>query len=413
MKIKHLLLALGFLLVFFFCRGKPTHSVTVPFDLDHNRMLIDGEMKRADGSWRPVRLWVDTGNPDFFICRDLALDLGIDLSQAPVNSQTGHTEIPPPEALRIQGMDLNLDALRSVVIPRPFWLFSTMHNQANLPSTILKRYQVIFDYPKGKLTLAKPGTHNHRGERIPADVHPDTGIVQIDVHIENETLSFALDNGASYSFGSEKVFNTLSGQHRDWPVHTGAIGRANIWGWGRSEESWPMIRIPEIVCGSIRFSNTGLVCPPDFSPGGPGMMDYYSKRTFRPVDGFFGPNVFRNFRFEIDFVGGAVYLEESPVQTIFDTDMVGLTLRPEEDGGYSVIGFSESGATSGVFEIQPGDRLVKIDDLQTRHATMGTVIDALRGKPGDIHVLVLERNGRRFQVEAQVRRLLDYSEKNL
>jgi len=60
-------------------REKEVISVTVPVVLDHNRMLVDAEIQRDDGSWRKVRLWVDSGNPDLFMNESLARDLGIDL----------------------------------------------------------------------------------------------------------------------------------------------------------------------------------------------------------------------------------------------------------------------------------------------------------------------------------------------
>ena len=48
-------------------RGNTSESVTVPIILDHNRVVIDAEMQRDNGSWRKVRLWIDTGNPDLFM----------------------------------------------------------------------------------------------------------------------------------------------------------------------------------------------------------------------------------------------------------------------------------------------------------------------------------------------------------
>jgi hypothetical protein len=37
---------------------------------------------------------------------------------------------------------------------------------------------------------------------------------------------------------------------------------------------------------------------------------------------------------------------------------------------------------------------------------MGTVVDALRGTPGDIRILELRRNGEWFTIEARVERFL-------
>lgn len=45
-------------------------------------------------------------------------------------------------------------------------------------------------------------------------------------------------------------------------------------------------------------------------------------------------------------------------------------------------------------------------DLETTGATLGTVVDALRGKPGDIRILERERNGKRFRTETKVIRVL-------
>jgi hypothetical protein len=48
----------------------------------------------------------------------------------------------------------------------PRWLFVTMNIDANLPATVLQRYQVVFDYPTSVQPVAEPGTVEPRGERI-------------------------------------------------------------------------------------------------------------------------------------------------------------------------------------------------------------------------------------------------------
>ena len=55
--------------------------------LDHNRMLVDAEFQREDGTWRKVRLWVDTGNPDLFMSDPLARDLGKNLPASRSNAE--------------------------------------------------------------------------------------------------------------------------------------------------------------------------------------------------------------------------------------------------------------------------------------------------------------------------------------
>jgi hypothetical protein len=86
-------------------------SVTVPMVLDHNRMLVDAEFQREDGTWRKARLWVDTGNPDLFMSDALARDLGKNLPASRSN-----TEITPPAGVRIGGMLLDFRDVRSKVM---------------------------------------------------------------------------------------------------------------------------------------------------------------------------------------------------------------------------------------------------------------------------------------------------------
>jgi len=371
-------------------------------------MLVEAEIQRKDGSWRKARLWVDTGNPDFFMSEALARDLGVDL-QAATNGADGKAtrlEVPAPTGVRVGGTPVDFKGVKSVALFEPRWLLATMHADANLPSTVLMRYHVVFDYPRLELTIAAPGSLKPRGVRAPASVHPETGIVQIDAVVAGERLSFALDNGASYSFTSSDVLERLSRGQPGWPRYIGAVGCANIWGWWPGESEWPVVRVPEIEWGSVPLSGVGLVGLPNFFPGGAGLGEWYSRKSARPVDGILGPNAVKGFRVEIDYAGSAVYFEKGAEPEAHDMDLVGLTLRLEADGTYRVIGVASKHGKRAVEGVEPGDELVEVDGFETAGATMGTVVDALRGRPGDPRVLLLERNGKRFTVEAKVERFL-------
>ena len=50
--------------------------------------------------------------------------------------------------------------------------------------------------------------------------------------------------------------------------------------------------------------------------------------------------------------------------------------------------------------------LLEADSLRATGATTGTVVDALRGRPGQTRTLMIERAGRRFTVTARVERFL-------
>src|SRR5690242_15614039 len=51
--------------------------VTVPATIDHNRVVIRGDFRLADGSTQTVRVWVDNGNPDLNLSRRLATLLSL------------------------------------------------------------------------------------------------------------------------------------------------------------------------------------------------------------------------------------------------------------------------------------------------------------------------------------------------
>ena len=53
--------------------------------LDHNRMTVEIAFKRADGSLRPARAWVDTGGTTVVMAEPLARELGVDLSAMPAD----------------------------------------------------------------------------------------------------------------------------------------------------------------------------------------------------------------------------------------------------------------------------------------------------------------------------------------
>jgi len=385
----------------------PSAAPSVPMILDHNRMLVDAEFQRKDGSWRKARLWIDTGNPDFFMSEGLARDLGIDLVAADTASEkVPALQITPPQGVRIGGMPLDFSGVNSIVLFTPGWLFSTTHCDANLPSTVLSRYEVAFDYPALLVTIAPPGELTPRGTRAPATVDAKTGIVQIDALVDGDTLSFALDNGASFSFTSDDVLERWSRRHPDWARSAGGLGYANIWGWWPGEPEWPLVRVPEISWGGVTLAGVGIAGLPKMFPGGMALGEWYSQKTARPVDGILGPNAFKAFRVEIDFAGAAVYFEKRAPFDTADMDLVGLTLRPEDDGSYSVLGVAAKDGQPAVRDVKPGDKLLEVGGLKTTGATMGTVIDALRGRPGDLRRLVLERGGKRYSVEAQVVRFL-------
>jgi len=388
------------------CREQPEKVVTVPFRLDHNRMLVEGEMQKKDGTWRKVLFWVDPGNPSFILSKPLADDLRDEVISL---RKEGNVDArnPVPVSVRIGGKLMDFRDVNPYILSEPFWLFSTMHIDANLPSVVLKRYQVVFDYPERQLSIGDSGSMIHRGIRNTALVHPETGIVQMDAIIDKGVFSFALDNGASYSFMTGAMVDSLIIRNPGWPAIAGTAGCANMWGWWPPEiQPFLVLRIPEVKWGNTDLTQVGIVGVPDSSLGGISMGAWYSRKTVKPVDGFLGANALKSFRVEIDYPDNAVYFEKGTDKEGFDMDIVGLAVSPQRDSSYLVIGITQKNHKPLVEGIIPGDKLIQIDRLTVKGATMGSVVDALRGKPGEVRKLLIERGGKQIKVDVRVERIL-------
>ncbi len=315
--------------------------------------------------------------------------------------------VPAPASLRIGNFYLDTDSVNTIVMFQPYWLFTTMHNDANLPSSILRKYNIVFDYPNGEFTIALPNSTKPKGTESRATIHPETGIIQMDAFLDGDSLSFALDIGASYSFISEETLLKFSARNPSWPNITGTLGCANMWGWWpANEQQFPVVRIPQIQWGSEVFTDIGFVGVTKFSPDGPTLGEWYSRKTAKPVDGFIGPNALKGYRVEIDYANSLVYFEKGKDNDPTEMDMVGMSVRQLPDSTYQVVGLVQRNGKTCVEGIEPEDIIISIDDFQTKGATMGTVVDKLRGKPGDIRKIVINRNGQEVIVNARVEHFL-------
>jgi hypothetical protein len=388
-----------------FCRSVELYSqnelkksITIPFILDHNRMLIEAEFRGKDAKWHKGLLWVDTGNPNFFISERFAYELGIE-----INDTTTGQEFTSPENVMIAGMKIDYSGVRSTVDLVDKWLFNTMHNDGNLPSSVLSKYNVIFDYPARKLTISETPLTKHRGISSPAIINRANGIIQMDATIDGENYSFALDNGASFSYVPDFLLEKLRNRHPGWPNSIGAVGCANIWGWWPDEANWPMLRIPEIKWGTINFSDVIITGLPAIFRNKTDVGTNYSRKTALPVNGFLGPNIFKEYCIEIDYRNSILYFEKVREKEN-EMDIAGLTIKPLNNGMYTIIGIMKKGNEKTC--IQPDDTIIQIGSMETTGATMGRVVDALRGKPGDKRTLIIKRGNNQVSAEISVQHIL-------
>jgi len=372
-------------------------SITLPMTLDHNRVIIDAEFLRPDGSVRKARAWVDTGNQFLLVGEALARDLGLEVARSgEPGTQYAQAWASRTPRVRLGGLELDTAGLATRVLPGT-GVLPGVPAEAGLPASALRQTQVVFDYPSKRLTVGRPGSLKPWGLAIPCKVNAETGLFQVAVKIDGETVQLGVDTGSAGTWVSTALTSAWRSRHPDWPVSTGAVGSANFFGFP-FEPGGILMRLPEVRVGVLPVREVGLLGLD------PSLFEWYSKKSAGPVAGFLGGNVLKDFRIEIDFSNRMTYWQAGRPSGTNDFDIVGLTLRPETDGTYTVAGVAAKNGKPTVPEVAPGDRLLRVDGQALANRTMGEVTGALRGKPGEKRTLGLERSGRRFAVRTVVSR---------
>jgi hypothetical protein len=380
-----------------------SNSATVPITLDHNRVVIDVDIALPDGSTTRIRGWVDNGNPDLYLSRRLASLMGL-----AVTCDDKACSAPPPREIGIGGMKIPLAGVRQAKIPlKPVNAASVMapgmSAEINLPSTILRNYDVLISFPDRRFTIAASGTLKFNGVKAKATVNSENGLIQIPSQIEKKKCNLALDIGASISLLAPELFDTFVAAYPSWPHLTGAVGPANMWGFD-SETTWKLMRVDRIQYGPLFLTDVAVAeFPKD-------RIDIFEKRAGIPTAGLLGANALMNYRVGLDYAHSAVYFDVGRLFNFPEFDVIGLILRPEDDGRFTILGVADfdgkPSVAGGAGGVQAGDHLVAVDGIQLSGSTMGLVWSMLGGEPGKERRLTVERSGKEFAVAAEVHHFL-------
>jgi len=376
-------------------------SVTIPMAIDHNRVVINVTLPLPGGSTERVRAWVDNGNADLYMSRRVATLMGFK-----VTCDDKACSAPPPPQITIAGMTISLSAVKETKIPlKPpsaaAVMAPGMSAEINIPSTVLRNYDVLVDFPGREFTIAQPGSLKFKGVSSKVEVNSGNGLIQVPTQIENKKYNLALDLGASISFLSEELFDKLANTHPDWPHMTGAVGPANMWGLD-TEPKWKLMRVDRVQYGPLYLTGVAMTeFPQDW-------MAFFEKRAGIPTVGLLGSEALLNYRVGLDYAHSTVYFDIGRLSNFPDFDVVGLILRPEDDGRFTVLGIADydgkPSVPTGPSGVQAGDHLVAVDGNPIANFTLGLVWSLLLG--GQEHKLTLERGGREFTVDANVQHFL-------
>ena len=367
---------------------RPVTSRTEHFRLDHNRVFVELEFVRADGTRRKTLAFLDSGDPDFRLSVPLAKELHLDRGEYP--------------HVLFGGMPLKIEPAVSVYAQGAGSFFTGMDVEANLPATVLDQYDVALDYAARTLTLAPPGSLEHEGAPVPCKVNARTGLASVQAGIAGQNYALAVDAGSAYTWIDRAVTHKWASAHKQWLRGEGAVGDANMNG-SLPELTGMIMRLPAIDLGGVKMEQAGaLGVGPGWDKTMPRFFDWYSQKTPGPVVGFLGGNVLRAFRLEIDYANQATYWKRENELDAHDLDQVGIIIQPG-GGKYVVIGMATQDGKKTVDRVAANDRLISVDGVPVTGKTMGTVLTLLHGQPGERRNLGLERGGRKVTVSARVR----------
>jgi len=378
-------------------------AVTVPAIVDHNRVVINADLPLPDGSTQKVRAWVDNGNPELELSRRVATLLGLAVSCGDTDCSA-----PPPSQIYVGGMAVSLAEVKDAKIPlKPVnaaaVLAPGMNVEINLPSSVLRHYDVLVDFPDHKFSIGPPGSIHFNGVSGKVQINAENGLIQVPSQIEGKKHNLALDVGSSISFLSEELFDRLATAHPDWPQMTGAVGSASMWG-AEAETEWKVMRVDRIPFGPLFLSNVPMVALPK------SVVDFFSRRAGMPTVGLLGANMLVNYRVGFDYAHSTVYFDLGRTYTFPDFDVVGLILRPDDDGDFSILGVADfegkPSVTTGPDGVQAGDHLEAVDGIRVRGSTLGQVWSMLGGSPGQERKLTIQRGGKEFVLAVTVRHFL-------
>jgi C-terminal processing protease CtpA/Prc len=76
------------------------------------------------------------------------------------------------------------------------------------------------------------------------------------------------------------------------------------------------------------------------------------------------------------------------------------------DLSYQVAGIVKENGKPAVEGIEPEDMIISIDGFLVKGATMGSVVDKLRGKTGETRVILINRTGKELRIEGKVKHII-------
>lgn len=383
---------------------KPPHDVGVPFTLDAGRILLDVEFRKPDGGARRALAWFNMGMTAPVLAKPLFRELQINRGE--------------PLRLQIAGAALEAaadevtDGDGGFAAPSFAHLFAPRPVEAMLPASLLRDYRVGIDYRRRIFELTRGGEGAPEGVAAPFALNEKTGFATVSVSIAGQSFPFVIDAGSGYSWMRGAVLKQWLVAHPDWRRAEGAVGLANNNMLDYAFEKEGIVaRLPEIAVGPVIVKDVGVLGTAPVLGALDGLVgdifwDNWQKSATSAVVGWLGGNVLGHFKLTLDYPNRISYWRAESAPDPHDLDQIGVTLV-RRDARYFIGGLvrpAGNGTTPGpaVEGVAPGDELVGVGSFDARGAGKAALLAALAGKPGEMRLLRLERNGLPFEASAPV-----------
>jgi hypothetical protein len=355
--------------------------------LDGNRVYAEVTFLLPDGSLHNALVFVDMGTPSMSLNQSLFNDLQLDKTHS--------------LTFCVGDLPVTVPASDVTSTKEPQHRLGADLVEGILPAGVLKKYQIVLDYRKRTLSVAPAGTLKPVGIATPFLMNDATGLIAMDARIDGKPYAVTIDNGSAFTWFRQAAVKDWIARHKTWERGVGAVGPSNMMMVGDLEATGILARVPEIDVGALRLNNVDVLGPGPSKAFPFELFDWYSKKNAVPVLGWIGGNVLKAYRLTIDYRNRTLYWQKQSAPDVHELDQVGLTLRAEA-GEYFVAAVATKHGKPTVANVQPDDRLIQVDALTLKGAPWGAIFAAMHGTPGDLRILVLERDGKTLTVTAKV-----------
>lgn len=276
-------------------------QTTVPLAVEGNRPFIEVSFRKADGSVRSARFLLDTGGGGFLLSEPLARDLGLHWGTPMHEEGKEFALVTDSVTASVNDFRLHLNPQRILVMIGDSSTMPSVapHADGTIPGHVLAQYDVVFDYPGGTFTIARPGVLQHRGAKLPMPVAPRSGFPRTEIVVSDTTYGLLVDTGASFTMVSEAVLKAWGANHSDWPRYTGAYGEAATLG-GQTLET---MFLPGAQWGPLHLGKFGVVSQREGT-----FERYMSGMMSSPIIGSLAGNVLKSYRIELDYAHQQLYI---------------------------------------------------------------------------------------------------------